>query len=167
MRRYASPALNRLRSRIDRFASPGAADFVETLLGANAEFMAFALSPSGLMGAFAPMVSEDRIERCFGSLLIYSMYQFARDEFSNNESELISLLARLTDTNKQAVMVRRDMLRKTPRSEEWVACSWILKDLGQSSPAHSPELERAFAYQYLSYIGQYQGILAKYLSRMH
>jgi hypothetical protein len=167
MRRYANPALARFRLRIDGVASPWAAGFIDTLLRANAEFLAFSLSPSGLMRPFSAALSEGRIEGCFGSLLIYSIYQFARDEFSNNESELIPLLARLTDTTTRAVMIRRDMLRKTPRSEEWVACSWILRDLGESSPAHSPELERAFAYQYLSYIGQYQGILAKYLSQVH
>jgi hypothetical protein len=167
MRRYASPARVKFRSRLAGVASPWAAGFIETLFTANAEFLAFALGPSGLLHGLGPAASEERIERCLGSLLIYSMYQFARKEFCDNESELISLLARLTDTSTRAVMVRRDMLRKTPRSEEWVACSWILKDLGQSPPTFSPELERGFAYQYLSYVGQYQGILASYLTQAH
>ncbi|HEY2664956.1 MAG TPA: hypothetical protein VGI47_11490 [Candidatus Binataceae bacterium] len=136
-------------------------------MSANAEFLAFALGPTGLLQALGPAASEERIERCLGSLLIYSIYQFAREEFSNNESELISLLARLTGSSTRAVMVRRDMLRKTPHSEEWVACAWILSDLGQSSPTVSPELERGFAYQYLSYIAQYRRILASYLGRAH
>jgi hypothetical protein len=167
MRRCASPALAKFRSRLGGLAAPWAAGFIQTLLTANAEFLAFALGPSGLLHAFGPASNEERIERCLASLLLYSIYQFAREEFSNNESELISLLARLTDTNTRAVMLRRDMLRKTPRSEEWVACSWMLTDLGQSSPTVSPDLERGFAYQYLSYIAQYQRILASYLGQAH
>lgn len=167
MRRFASPALAKFRARLGGVAAPWAAGFIQTLLTANAEFLAFALGPSGLLHAFAGASSQERIERCLASLLLYSMYQFARQEFSNNEGELISLLARLTETSTRSVMLRRDLLRKTPRSEEWVACSWILTDLGQSSPSVSLDLERSFAYQYLSYIAQYRRILESYLGQAH
>jgi hypothetical protein len=63
------------------------------------------------------------------------------------------------------VMLRRDMLRKAPRSEEWMLITWLAKDLGAEAPGYNAELERSFGYNYLSYIDQYRPMLEREMER--
>ncbi len=74
---------------------------------------------------------------------------------------MIPLLAHLTGLKPTQVMLRRDALRKTPRSEEWMVLTWLAKDLGAEPPKYDAELERAFGYNYLSYIDQYRPTLER------
>ena len=39
---------------------------------------------------------------------------------TNNKSEMIALLAHLAGVKQTQVMLRRDAIRKAPRSEEWM-----------------------------------------------
>jgi hypothetical protein len=167
MRQQARPGLKRIKARLRQFGSPWAARFLATLADANAEFMAHAVSPDGLLAAQRASLSPESVESCFGSLLIYAANLFAREELARNDGELIALLARTLDVDVRTVMLRRDSLRKTPRSEEWLAYTWLLKDLGAQPPLYDAELERRFAYQYLSYIRQYQPMLEKHLAASH
>jgi hypothetical protein len=96
------------------------------------------------------------VSACIATMLIYSVNLFARDEMTNNESEMIALLAHLAGIKPMQVMLRRDALRKAPRSEEWMVLTWLARDLGAEAPKYDPELERAFGYNYLSYIAQYR-----------
>jgi hypothetical protein len=63
-------------------------------------------------------------------------------------------------------MLRRDQLRKAPRSEEWMLYTWLFAALGGQRPAYDAPLERAFSYGYLSYIGQYRPALERALARL-
>jgi hypothetical protein len=44
--------------------------------------------------------------------------------------------------------------------------SWLVAALGGERPAYDASLERAFAYGYLSYIGQYRPALERTLSQL-
>ena len=94
-------------------------------------------------------------------MLIFSVNLFARDELARNESELIPLLATVAQLSPMQVMLRRDNLRKAPRSEEWMLYSWMVTALGAERPAYDGELERSFSYNYLAYIGQYRSIIER------
>lgn len=166
MRRFGQPAVGHLTERLHDAASGPAVEFISILLGANAEYLAYALFMNGPLGRFATGVTPERTESCLQSMLIYSMVQFARDEFFRDGSELVPLLARLCATDAKRVMLRRDQLRKAPRSEEWMLYTWMAADLGGERPAYDPRLERNFAYGYLSYIGQYRPALEAAFSRL-
>lgn len=159
MRRLAGPGLRKLKGRLHEIGSRPAVDVLTTLLDANAEFMAYALSTSGPLGAYAALATECSVESCFGSLLIYSANLFARDDFAQSESELVTLLASILGLSREQVMLRRDALRKTPRSEEWMLYTWLLKDLGAPAPAFDPRVEASFGYQYVGYMSQYRGVI--------
>ena len=161
MRRYANPAITELRERLDQFASPQGRLFVTTLLNANAEFLAHAFSSSGALGAMRERMTVPAVRACLASMLIYSVNLFARTEMAEDGGELVRLLSRTLGVEQTAVMIRRDALRKTPRSEEWLLYTWLLKDLGAPAPSFDAAVEQAFGYQYLSYIGQYKTILEK------
>ncbi len=165
MRELGRPAMARLRERSARLGAAWASGFVTTLLSANAEFLAFALSKSGPMAQYAAVATPINVEACFGSMLIYAASLFAREEFAKNESELIPFLACVLERDNTAVMIKRDALRKTPRSEEWMLYTWLVKDLGAPLPTYDARLERNFGYQYLSYIGQYQGVVERFLKQ--
>jgi len=98
-------------------------------------------------------------------MLIFSVNLFARDELARNESELIPLLARVAQLSTTQVMLRRDHLRKAPRSEEWMLYSWMVTALGAQRPTYDGELERRFSYNYLAYIGQYRSIIEREAAR--
>ncbi len=159
MRRYARPALSDLRARLDQFASPQGRSFVGTLLQANTEFLAHAFSNSGALAGLRDRLSAQSLRACSASMLIYSVNLFARNEMARDGNELVMLLSRILAVTPQAVMLRRDALRKAPRSEEWMLYTWLLKDLQAPAPKFDSALEQAFGYQYLSYIGQYKGML--------
>jgi hypothetical protein len=161
MRRYANPATNEFRQRLDQFAAPQARIFVTTLLQANAEFLAYAFSHSGLLAGLRDRLTPAGTRACFASMLIYSVNLFARTEMADDGGELVALLGRTLEVDRKFVMLRRDTLRKAPRSEEWMVYTWLLKDLGAPMPKFDPALEQSFGYQYLSYIGQYKSILEK------
>jgi hypothetical protein len=161
MRRYARPAIGELRGRLDQFASPQGRIFLATLIDANAEFLAHAFSPSGVLASMRDRLSVDSLRACFESMLIYSVNLFARDELARDDSELITLLSRALALKRETVMLRRDALRKAPRSEEWMFYTWLVKDLNAPAPKFDPALEQSFGYQYLSYIAQYKSILEK------
>lgn len=166
MRRFGRPALARLRPRLEQAASGAALEFVSILLDANLEYLAFAIFMDGPLARFAPALTIDQAEACLESMLIYSMVQFAREEIFRDQSELIPLLAHVCSIEPRRVMLRRDQLRKAPRSEEWMLYTWIAADLGEARPAYDAQLERTFAYGYLSYIGQYRPALERALSRL-
>ncbi len=65
----------------------------------------------------------------------------------------------------ERVMLKRDSLRKAPRSEEWMVYTWLVRNLGGAPAEYALELERGFGYQYLSYIGQYRAIIGRELNR--
>ncbi|MGO9607942.1 MAG: hypothetical protein ACLQAT_31830 [Candidatus Binataceae bacterium] len=165
MRRIGRPALARMSARLQAAGSPRAVGFFSTLLDANIEFLAFALSPQGPFSAYARNASPETVEATLGAMLIFSVNLFARDELANNESELIPLLAAVTQMPPMQVMVRRDNLRKAPRSEEWMLYGWIVATLGGEKPAYDGELERRFGYNYLAYIGQYRSIVEREVAR--
>jgi hypothetical protein len=161
MRRYARPATSELRARLDQYATPQGRLFVTTLLEANIEFLAHAFSPSGTLSGLRERLTVESVRACVGSMLIYSVNLFARNEMARDDSELVTLLSRVLDLSPTAVMLRRDALRKAPRSEEWMLYTWMLKDLAAPAPKFDSALEQSFGYQYLSYIGQYKSILEK------
>ena len=161
MRSYGRPAINDLRAPLNQFASPQGRAFVGTLIKANIEFLAHAFSPSGALAPLREQLTKQSVRACLASMLIYSVNLFARDEMARDANELIILLSRMLAISREAVMLRRDMLRKAPRSEEWMLYTWLLKDLGAPAPKFDATLEQAFGYQYLSYIGQYKSILEK------
>lgn len=167
MRRLAGPGLDKLKSRLRTISAPWAAAFLATLIDANADFLAYALSPGGPLAAHSASATPEQVEACLGSLLMYSANLFAREDFARDDSGLIPLLAQVLELEPKRLMLRRDSLRKTPRSEEWMLYSWLAKDLAAGAPAFDPELERSFGYQYLSYIGQYKGILERHLAAAH
>ncbi len=161
MRRLARPGLEHLRAHLDQAGSPRAIQFISSLLDANADFLAYALSPNGPLASYRDRATPASVEACLRTMLLYSVNLFARDEMTRNESELIPLLARLTASSTTQVMVRRDAMRKAPRSEEWLLVTWLAKDLGASPPRYDAELERNFGYNYLSYIDQYRPLLER------
>jgi hypothetical protein len=156
MRRLAKPGLEATRARLRESGSPRAVKFVTTILDANAEFLAYALSAKGPLARYCDRATPETVAACIATMLIYSVNLFARDEMTKNESELIPLLARLTGLAPKQVMLRRDAMRKAPRSEEWMVLTWLAKDLGAEPPKYDAELERSFGYNYLSYIDQYR-----------
>jgi len=161
MRRYGRPAMSELRVRIDRFATAQGRVFLTTLLEANTEFLADAFSAAGVLSGLRDRLTAQSLGACLGSMLIYSVNLFARDEMARDGSELMVLLSRTLEISREAVMLRRYALRKAPRSEEWMLYTWLLRDLGVPAPKFDSPLEQAFGYQYLSYISQYKSILEK------
>jgi len=167
MRRLGRPALEPLRERLADAGSEAAMTFCETLLGANLEFLAFAISSAdGVLASFSSTATPAQVEACLGAMLIYSAAQFARDEMRRDDGEMIPLLARITGLEVTQVMLRRDQLRKAPRSEEWMLYNWLVAALGGERPAYDAQLERAFSYGYLSYIGQYRPQLERALAQL-
>jgi len=165
MRQIGRPALTRMRARLRATGSPRAVGFFSTLLDANIEFLAFGLSPQGPFSAYTKNTTPETVEASLGPMLIFSVNLFARDELANNESELIPLLAAVMQITPMQVMVRRDNLRKAPRSEEWMLYGWIVAALGGEKPAYDGELERRFGYNYLAYVGQYRSIVEREVAR--
>jgi hypothetical protein len=159
MRKFANPATRELQRRLDQAASPQGRTFVMTLMQANAEFLAHAFSRSGALFGQREHLTIDGARACLASMLIYSVNLFARNEMTNNGGDLVVLLSRVLGVRPEAVMLRRDSLRKAPRSEEWLFYTWLLKDLGAPAPKFDAAVEQAFGYQYLSYISQYKSIL--------
>jgi len=166
MRRLGDPAVKALRIRASQSGSPAALDFLSTLLDANIEYLSFALSSEGVLASFREFATPTQVEACLASMLIYDVVQFAHDEIAKNSSELIAFLGVVTGIGAKQVMLRFDQLRKAPKSEEWMLYRWMVSDLGGDKPEHSVETEREFAYQYLSYIGQYKPVLQKSLARL-
>jgi len=166
MRECGRPALTRLRARLDAAAAPRGIALCSTLLDANAEFLAFALSAQGPLSTLVSRANPRNVEVCLAAMLIFSVNLFARDELARNQSELILLLAAVAQLSPTQVMLRRDSLRKTPRSEEWMLYSWIVAALGGDKPVYDGELERRFGYNYLAYIGQYRSIVEREAARL-
>ena len=116
------------------------------------------------MARFSASATSAQIEACLAAMLIYCSAQFAREEMRRDDSELIPLIAHVTGLDVKQVMLRRDQLRKAPRSEEWMLYSWLVAALGGERPAYDAALEHAFSYGYLSYIGQYRPVLERALA---
>jgi hypothetical protein len=167
MRRLGSPALAALEARLKTSGSPAAISFCTILLHANAEFLAFAISsPDGTLTGFAATSTPAQIQACLAAMLIYSAAQFAREEMQRDDGQIIPLLAQVAGLEVTQVMLRRDQLRKAPRSEEWMLYSWLVAALGGERPTYDASLERAFAYGYLSYLGQYRPALERTLAQL-
>src|ERR1700693_145964 len=92
MRRLARPELERIRGRLSQSGSPRAIHFVSTLLDANADFLAYAISSSGPLASYGDRATPETVAACIRTMLIYAVNLFARDEMTRNESELIPLL---------------------------------------------------------------------------
>ena len=165
MRTLARPGIEELRKRLDESGSPRAISFISPLVDANANFLAYALSKDGLLAGFGANPTPERVAACIRSLIIFSICLFARDEMQKNDSELIPLVAFVVKMEPKQLMLRRDMLRKAPRSEEWMLLTWLARDLGAEPPKYDAQLERAFGYNYLSYVDQYRPTLARALAR--
>jgi hypothetical protein len=165
MRRYGREAASRIRARLEKAGSPRAIAFLSILLDANLEFLAFALSAQGPFAAMEPRATADTVEACLVAMLIFSVNLFARAEFARDQSELIPLLASVAQSTPMQVMVRRDALRKAPRSEEWMLYTWIAAALGGENPSYDGELDRRFSYNYLAYIEQYRSIIERTAAR--
>jgi hypothetical protein len=167
MRNLGRPALAPLKERLATSGSPAAIDFCSTILHGNAEYLTYAISSSdGALAGFASSATPAQIEACLAAMLIYSAAQFAREEMQRDDSQIIPLLAHVTGLAVTQVMIRRDQLRKAPRSEEWMLYGWLVSALGGERPAYDARLERAFAYGYLSYIGQYRPALERALAQL-
>ena len=165
MRECGRPALAGLRARLEAAGSPRAIALCSTLLDANREFLAFALSAKGPLSTLATHATPETVEACLAAMLIFSVNLFARDDLARNDSELIPLLAKVARLSTTQVMLRRDNLRKAPRSEEWMLYSWRVTARGAERPAYDGELERRFSYNYLAYIGQYHSIVEREAAR--
>jgi hypothetical protein len=163
MRTVARPALERYEARVAELGSERARRAFQTLLRANADFLYSALSRDGLLEGYASNATPARAGACLASMLIYALSLFARADFSGDDSELVALLAAVLEWQPRDVMLRRDALRKAPRSEEWMLYSWLVADLGGERPAYDARLEQSLGYQYLSYIGQYRVLLEREL----
>jgi len=161
MRRLARPALTKFDARVHEGGSPRAVGFISILLRANGDFLAYALSSKGPLARYAAGATPERVEACLASMLIFAANLFARDEMRNEGSDLIPLLAAIVGWEPKQVMLRRDNLRKAPRSEEWMLYLWLVTDLGGERPGYDAELERGFGYNYLSYIGQFRAVLER------
>jgi len=161
MRRLAKPGLDATRARLAEAGSPRAVKFISTILDANADFLAYALSRNGPLNMYCDRATPETVASCIVTMLIYAVNLFARDEMASNESEMIPLLAHIAGVTPMQVMVRRDALRKSPRSEEWMVLTWLAKDLGAEPPKYDAALERAFGYNYLSYIAQLRPTLER------
>ncbi|MGH7778352.1 MAG: hypothetical protein ACREQR_00785 [Candidatus Binataceae bacterium] len=161
MRRYARPAMATMRERLAYFGAPQAQRFVSIILAANAEFLAYALTRGGPLESYRDRATPATIEACLGAMLMFSVNMFARDEIAKNESELIGLLAAVIGCDQMQVMLRRDNLRTAPRSEEWTLYTQLISALDGERPPYGAELERAFGFNYLSYIGQYRDALER------
>ena len=164
MRHLGVPAMSRLLTRLRSTGSPAAIAFCAGLLRANAEYLAFQLSsPEGVLIRFEDEATPENVEACLGLMLIYGAAQFAREEMRRDDSQLIPLIAEVTGFELTQVMLRRDQLRKAPRSEEWMLYTWMVAALGGERPSYDAQLERAFSYGYLSYIAQYRPALERAL----
>ncbi len=163
MRKLARPGLDDLRRRLKDSGSPRAIAFVTPLIEANVHFLAYALSKKGLLAAWSAHATPKRVTAAMRSLIVFSINLFARDEMQKNDSELIPMLAFVVGIEPKQLMLRRDQLRKAPRSEEWMLLTWLAKDLDAEEPKYDAGLERAFGYNYLSYIDQYRPALARAL----
>jgi hypothetical protein len=165
MRELAAPGLAKFNQRLAEAGLPRAVKFISALNGANADFMAYALSPAGPLAGCRAGANPDSVEACLADLLIYAVNLFARDEMRRDTSELIPLLARIVDISPTRVMLKRDNLSKAPHSAEWMLYTWLVRNLTGEAAKYDPELERGFGYQYLSYIGQYREIIERELNR--
>lgn len=161
IRRIAGPGLDVIRARLSEAGSPQAIRFISTILDANADFLAYAFSQSGPLKMYADRATPSTVAACIGTMLIYAVNLFARDAMADDDSEMLALLAHLTGLKREQVMLRRDAMRKAPRSEEWMLLVWLAKDLGAEPPIYDAELERAFGYNYLSYIAQYRAAVER------
>jgi len=167
MRSRGHPALRSLEQRLATAGSPAAIAFCSNMLHANVEYLTYAISsPDGAFARFARSATPAQVEACLTAMLIYSATQFAREEMRRDDSQIIPLLAHVTGLAMTQVMLRRDQLRKAPRSEEWMLYGWLVAALGGERPAYDAQLERAFAYGYLSYIGQYRPALERALAQL-
>jgi hypothetical protein len=167
MRRLGHPAVARLQGRLASAGSPAAITFGAQILQANAEYLAYAISsPGGTLARFADSATPAQVEACLAAMLIYSAAQFAREEMQRDDGQMIPLLARVTGLEVKQVMLRRDQLRKAPRSEEWQLYTWLTAALGGERPTYDASLERALSYGYLSYIGQYRPALERALVQL-
>ncbi len=167
MRRLGKPALANLEERLKTSGSAAAISFCTILLHANAEFLAYGISsPDGALATFATSATSGQVQACLAAMLIYSTAQFAREEMQRDDGQIIPLLAHVAGLEVTQVMLRRDQLRKAPRSEEWMLYGWLVAALGGERPAHDASLERGFAYGYLSYIGQYRPALERALAQL-
>jgi hypothetical protein len=167
MRELGRPGLTNLEGRLTASGSSAAIAFCTILLQANAEFLAFAISsPDGTLARFASGATPAQVEACLAAMLIYSAAQFAREEMRRDDGEMIPLLAHVAGVQVTQVMLRRDQLRKAPRSEEWMLYTWLVAALGGDRPAYDTQLERAFSYGYLGYIGQYRPALEGALAQL-
>lgn len=168
MRRLGRPARSVLEARLTTAGSPAAIAFCSTILDANTEYLAFAIpSRDGALCRFDASATPAQIETCLAAALIYGAAQFAREEMRRDDSQLLPLIAHVTGLEVTQVMLRRDQLRKAPRSEEWMLYGWLSAALGGERPAYDATLERAFSYGYLSYIGQYRPPLERALAQLH
>jgi hypothetical protein len=167
MRRLGHPALTNLEARVNAAGSAASISFCTIMLHANAEFLAFAISsPDGALTRFAASATLAQVEASLAAMLVYSAALFAREEMQRDDGQLIPLLAHVAGLEVTQVMLRRDQLRKAPRSEEWQLYTWLAMALGGERPAYDAQLERAFSYGYLSYIGQYRPALARALTQL-
>ena len=87
MRRLAKSGLDATRARLAEAGSPRAVQFISTLLDANADFLAYALSPKGPLKMYCDRATPDTVAACIVTMLIYSVNLFARDEMTNNEAK--------------------------------------------------------------------------------
>src|SRR2546423_15564313 len=118
MRLLGQPALARLEERLASAGSPAATSLCTTILDANAEYLAFAISsPDGALARFAHDATPAQVEACLAAMLIYTCALFAREEMQRDDGQLIPLLAHVAELEVRQVMLRRDPLRKAPRSE--------------------------------------------------
>src|SRR5216684_2931627 len=87
MRQLANPVVAHFRRKTRQFGSQEALRFISTLLDANSEFLASALSPEGLFATAQP--TQDSVAACLRSTLLYCSSLYAREELARDHSDLL------------------------------------------------------------------------------
>src|ERR1700719_5416875 len=82
MRRLAKRGLDATRARLAEAGSPRAVQFITTILDANADFLAYALSSKGVLHMYSERTTPSTVAACIATMLIYSVNMFARDEMT-------------------------------------------------------------------------------------
>src|SRR5258706_16424578 len=78
MRRLAKPGLDATRARLAESGSPRAVQFISTLLDANAEFRAYALSSRGPLAQYCELATPRTVAACIPTFVVYSGKLFSR-----------------------------------------------------------------------------------------
>src|SRR5258708_13534220 len=89
MRRLAKPGLDATRASLAESGSPRAVQFISTLLDANAEFLAYALSSRGPLAQYCELATPGTVAACIPTLLVYSVNLFPPHQMTQYQNQPI------------------------------------------------------------------------------